>query len=412
MEGERTYTCAICNNTKIEKIGIDATNHLHSEIRNQKEASCKEEGYTGDKYCPDCGTKLSSGNTIAKTENHSWNKGVITKKPTCAETGVKTYTCSICSKTKTENIAKTTKHLHTEIRNKKAATCGETGYTGDTYCTDCGTKISSGKTIAKLTTHTWDDGKVTTEPTCTAKGVRTFTCSICAKTKTASIAATGHQHTEIRKKKDATCGEDGYTGNTYCTDCKKTISYGQTIKKTGNHTWDDGKVTKEPTCTANGVTTFTCIVCKKTKTRSIKATGHSYGEYVVVKEPTTTEKGLKSKTCSACGKVYSVTLAKISSSKTTTKTPTTSSQNARTRKITTKKIKLNRKKLTLKKGKTFKFKVTLTPINSRDRITYVTSNKKVVKVYRNGRIKALKKGKAKITVISGTKKFVCKVTVK
>lgn len=330
VKGERTYTCAICNNTKIEKIGIDATKHLHSEIRNQKEASCKEEGYTGDKYCPDCGTKLSSGNTIAKTENHSWNKGVITKKPTCAETGVKTYTCSICSKTKTENIAKTTKHLHTEIRNKKAATCGETGYTGDTYCTDCGTKISSGKTIAKLTTHTWDEGKVTTEPTCTAKGVRTFTCSICAKTKTASIAATGH----------------------------------------------------------------------------------SYGEYVVVKEPTTTEKGLKSKTCSACGKVYSVTLAKISSSKTTTKTPTTSSQNAQTRKITTKKIKLNRKKLTLKKGKTFKFKVTLTPRNSRDRITYVTSNKKVVKVYRNGRIKALKKGKAKITVISGTKKFVCKVTVK
>ena len=330
VEGERTYTCTICNNTKVEKIGIDATNHLHSEIRNQKEASCKEEGYSGDKYCPDCGTKLSSGNTIAKTENHNWNKGVITKKPTCAETGVKTYTCSICSKTKTEK----------------------------------------------------------------------------------SIAATGHQHTEIRKKKDATCGEDGYTGNTYCTDCKKTISYGQAITKTGNHTWDDGKVTKEPTCTANGVTTFTCIVCKKTKTRSIKATGHSYGEYVVVKEPTTTEKGLKSKTCSACGKVYSVTLAKISSSKTTTKTPTTLSKNAQTSKITTKKIKLNRKKLTLKKGKTFKFKVTLTPINSRDRITYVTSNKKVVKVYRNGRIKALKKGKAKITVISGTKKFVCKVTVK
>ena len=122
VEGERTYTCTICNNTKVEKIGIDATNHLHSEIRNQKEASCKEEGYTGDKYCPDCGTKLSSGNTIAKTENHNWNKGVITKKPTCAETGVKTYTCSICSKTKTENIAKTPKHLHTEIRNKKAAT--------------------------------------------------------------------------------------------------------------------------------------------------------------------------------------------------------------------------------------------------------------------------------------------------
>ena len=301
VEGERTYTCAICNNTKIEKIGIDATNHLHSEIRNQKEASCKEEGYSGDKYCPDCGTKLSSGNTIAKTENHSWNNGVITKEPTCAETGVKTYTCGICNKTRTENIAKTTEHLHTKIRNKKAATCGETGYTGDTYCTDCG----------------------------------------------------------------------------------KRLAYGQTIKKTGNHSWDDGKTTTEPTCTINGITTFTCSVCGKTKTRSIKATGHSYGEYVVVKEPTTTEKGLKSKTCSACGKVYSVTLAKISSSKTTTKTPTSSSKYAQTSKITTKKIKLNRKKLTLKKGKTFKFKVTLTPINSRDRITYVTSNKKVVNYFQN-----------------------------
>ena len=330
VEGEKTYTCAICNNTKIEKIGIDATNHLHSEIRNQKKASCKEEGYSGDKYCPDCGTKLSSGNTIAKTENHSWNNGVITKEPTCAETGVKTYTCGICNKTRTENIAKTTEHLHTEIRNKKAATCGETGYTGDTYCTDCG----------------------------------------------------------------------------------KRLAYGQTIKKTSNHTWDDGKVTKEPTCTANGVTTFTCTTCGKTKTRSIKAAGHSYGEYVVVKEPTSTEKGLKSKTCSVCGKVYSVTLAKTDSSNATIKNTTNSEQNTQTNQYTTKKIKLNRRKLTLKRGKSFKLKVTLTPINSRDKITYVTSNKKVVKVYRNGRIKALKKGKANITVISGNKKVICRVTVK
>ncbi len=412
VEGEKTFTCTICNNTKTEKIDVDATNHLHSEIRNQKEASCKEEGYTGDTYCPDCGIKLSSGNTIAKTENHSWDNGVITKTPSCAQTGVKTYTCGICGKTKTENIAKTTEHLHSEIRNKKAATCGETGYTGDTYCIDCGTKLSSGKTIAKLSTHTWDDGKVTKEPTCTTKGVKTFTCSICAKTKTENIAATGHQHTEIRKKKDATCGEDGYTGNTYCTDCKKTISYGQTITKTNNHSWDDGKATTEPTCTVNGITTFTCSVCGKTKTRSIKATGHSYGEYVIVKEPTSTEKGLKSKTCSVCGKVYSVTLAKTASSKITTTNTTDSEQNTQTDQQTTKKIKLNQRKLTLKKGKSFKLKVTLTPINSRDKITYVTSNKKVVKVYRNGRIKALKKGKANITVISGNKKVTCRVTVK
>ena len=121
--------------------------------------------------------------------------------------------------------------LHTEIRNKKAATCGETGYTGDTYCTDCGTKISSGKTIAKLTTHTWDEGKVTTEPTCTAKGVRTLLVVYVPKPKLRALQQQDISILKSARKKDATCGEDGYTGNTYCTDCKKTISYGQTIKK-------------------------------------------------------------------------------------------------------------------------------------------------------------------------------------
>ncbi len=97
---------------------------------------------------------------------------------------------------------------------------------------------------------------------------------------------------------------------------------------------------------------------------------------MVVKEPTSTEKGLKSKTCSVCGKVYSVTLAKTDSSNANIRNTTNSEQNTQTNQYTTKKIKLNRRKLTLKRGKSFKLKVTLTPINSRDKITYVTSNKK------------------------------------
>ena len=118
------------------------------------------------------------------------------------------------------------------------------------------------------------------------------------------------------------------------------------------------KSTTEPTCTANGVTTFTCIVCGKTKTRSIKATGHSYGEYVVVKEPTSTEKGLKSKTCSAMWKsIFCDTWQKPILLMTNTKTPTNSDYRIhRQISITTKKIKLNRRKLTLKRGKSFKFK--------------------------------------------------------
>ena len=416
-EGIKTFTCTICGDTKTETISKAADKHLHSEIRDKKDATCKDEGYTGDTYCTDCGKKISSGQTIAKTDNHNWNTGEITTSPTCKDTGVKTFTCTICGNTKTETVKKTTKHLHTEIRNKKDATCKDEGYTGDTYCTDCGKKISLCQAVAKTNNHSYDDGKITTAPTCTKKGTKTFTCTVCGNTKTETVKATGHQHTEIRNKKDATCKEKGYTGDTYCTDCGKKISSGKSIAKTETHSYDDGKITTKPTCTKIGKKTFTCTICGNTKTETVKATGHSYGEYKVVKEPTATKDGLKSRTCTVCGKVESVRIAKTTSDKQNTNTSDkNSNQNTNTQTSqktkTTKKIKLNRTKLTLKKGKTFRLKVTLTPINSRDKIIYKTSNKKIVTVSKTGKIKAKRKGKVNITVISGKKKIVCKVTVK
>ena len=416
-EGIKTFTCTICGDTKTETISKAADKHLHSEIRDKKDATCKDEGYTGDTYCTDCGKKISSGQTIVKTDNHNWNTGEITTSPTCKDTGVKTFTCTICGNTKTETVKKTTKHLHTEIRNKKDATCKDEGYTGDTYCTDCGKKISLGQAVAKTNNHSYDDGKITTAPTCTKKGTKTFTCTVCGNTKTETVKATGHQHTEIRNKKDATCKEKGYTGDTYCTDCGKKISSGKSIAKTETHSYDDGKITTKPTCTKRGTKTYTCTICGNTKTETVKATGHSYGEYKVVKKPTATKDGLKSRTCTVCGKVESVRIAKTTSDKQNTNTSDkNSNQNTNTKTSqktkTTKKIKLNRTKLTLKKGKTFRLKVTLTPINSRDKIIYKTSNKKIVTVSKTGKIKAKRKGKVNITVISGKKKIVCKVTVK
>ena len=172
-----------------------------------------------------------------------------------------------------------------------------------------------------------------------------------------------------------------------------------TVHECDNH-WNDGKITTEPTCT-----------------ETVKATGHSYGEYKIVKEPTATKDGLKSRTCTVCEKVESVRIAKTTSDKQNTNTSDkNSNQNTNTQTSqktkTTKKIKLNRTKLTLKKGKTFRLKVTLTPTNSRDKIIYKTSNKKIVTVSKTGKIKAKRKGKVNITVISGKKKIVCKVTVK
>ena len=407
-EGEKTFTCSICGDEKTEK--ISATGHQHAEIRNKKEATCKETGYSGDTWCKDCGKKILSGQTIAKTENHSWDAGKVTTKATCTEEGEKTFTCSICGDEKTEKVS-ATGHQHTEIRNKKEATCKETGYSGDTWCKDCGKKILSGQAIAKTEDHSWNQGEITKEPTCKEEGEKTFTCTICGNTKTEKVSTTDHQHMEIRNQKNPTCKEAGYSGDTYCADCGVKIFSGQTIAKTKNHNWDGGVITTEPTCTERGEKTFTCTICGNTNTKKVNATGHSYGAYKVVKEPTNKRKGLKSKTCSVCGKIVYEAIPKTNFSPTDS-SETNPDQNPQTSQKTTRKIKLNRRKLTLKKGKSFRLKVTLTPADSQDKITYKTSNKKIATVSKTGKIKAKKKGKVKITVISGKKKAVCTVKVK
>ena len=407
-EGEKKFTCSICGDEKTEK--VSATGHQHTEIRNKKEATCKETGYSGDTWCKDCGKKILSGQTIAKTENHSWDAGKVTTKATCTEEGEKKFTCSVCGDEKTEKIS-ATGHQHTEIRNKKEATCKEEGYSGDTWCKDCGKKILSGQAIAKTEDHSWNQGEITKEPTCKEEGEKTFTCSICGNTKTEKVSTTDHQHMEIRNQKNPTCKEAGYSGDTYCADCGVKISSGKTIAKTKNHNWDGGVITTEPTCTERGEKTFTCTICGNTDTKKVNATGHSYGAYKVVKEPTNKRKGLKSKTCSVCGKIVYEAIPKTNFSPTDS-SETNPDQNPQTSQKTTRKIKLNRRKLTLKKGKSFRLKVTLTPADSQDKITYKTSNKKIATVSKTGKIKAKKKGKVKITVISGKKKAVCTVKVK
>ena len=259
--------------------------------------------------------------------------------------------------------------------------------------------------------HHWDQGEIITEATCTEEGEKTFTCSICGNTKTEKVSTTDHQHMEIRNQKNPTCKEAGYSGDTYCADCGVKISSGKTIAKTKNHNWDGGVITTEPTCTERGEKTFTCTICGNTNTKKVNATGHSYGAYKVVKEPTNKRKGLKSKTCSVCGKIVYEAIPKTNFSPTDS-SETNPDQNPQTSQKTTRKIKLNRRKLTLKKGKSFRLKVTLTPADSQDKITYKTSNKKIATVSKTGKIKAKKKGKVKITVISGKKKAVCTVKVK
>ena len=158
-------------------------------------------------------------------------------------------------------------HANTELRNAATATCTADGYTGDTWCTDCNTKISTGNVIP-ATGHAWSQWNVTTEATCTTDGAQTRSCGNCSEIENQTIPATGHQHTEIRAAVAPGCDTEGYSGDTWCTDCNTQISTGTTVAAKG-HSWDEGVVTKEATETENGIKTFTCTVCDATKTEEI-----------------------------------------------------------------------------------------------------------------------------------------------
>lgn len=131
--------------------------HTETEIRNKKDATCTEDGYTGDTCCKACGEIIASGKVI-----HA--KG------------------------------------HTEVIDAAvAATCEKTGLTEGKHCSVCNTVlVKQGVTSAKG--HQWNNGTVSTEPTCTGAGVKTCTCMVCQKTKTEAISPTGHDPIEHEKK--------------------------------------------------------------------------------------------------------------------------------------------------------------------------------------------------------------------
>lgn len=170
------------------------------------------------------------------------------------------------------------KHANTEVRNKKEANCTEDGYTGDVYCTDCGELVTAGTKIDKLE-HEYVP--TVTAPTCTEGGYTTYVCSRCNDTYTGDeTPAAGHKEAAAveENKVDATCGKDGsYDEVVYCSVCKAEISRVQkTIPATGNHTWNDGVVTTEPTEESKGVKTYTCTVCGATKTEEIPELAHTH----------------------------------------------------------------------------------------------------------------------------------------
>lgn len=157
--------CKVCGTVITAQKTIAATGHVHTQIKNARTATCLSEGCTGDKYCKDCGTKVSSSTKISKTGHKLVTDFAVAA--TCTRSGkTQGSHCSVCGKVVTvQRMVLATGHRHTEVRNARAATTSSYGYTGDTYCKDCGAKISNGKVIEKIQSSSSITGDSNNAPT-------------------------------------------------------------------------------------------------------------------------------------------------------------------------------------------------------------------------------------------------------
>ena len=276
-------------------------NHSLTKVINKKDATCTEDGYTGDTVCAICGKEITKGEAIeAKGHIEAIDAAV---EPTCTEPGkTEGKHCSVCNEVLVaQEVIPATGHTEKAVAGKPA-TCTETGLTDGISCSVCGTVIKAQEEIPAKG-HSWNEGEITTSPTCENAGVKTYTCTVCNATKTEAIDATGHTPVEVAEQ-PATCTEAGHTAGTKCSVCDAILSGMEEIPATGHTEVIDAA--KAPTCTETGLTEGKhCSVCNTVLVAQevIPAKGHTEVIDPAV-EPTCTEPGLtEGKHCSVCNEI-------------------------------------------------------------------------------------------------------------
>jgi C1A family cysteine protease/DNA-directed RNA polymerase subunit RPC12/RpoP/predicted aconitase with swiveling domain len=251
-------------------------------------ATCTAAGNSAYWHCPDCGkyfsdaaatTEITLASTVIPALGHTLT-AVAATAATCTEAGNSAYWhCSVCGK-----------------------------YFSDAAAT---TEITLASTVIAALGHNYTSA-ITTAPTCTTAGVRTYTCSRCGDTYTEAIAALGHTLTATAAKA-ATCTEAGNSAYWHCSVCGKyfsdaaattEITLASTVIPALGHSYTSA-VTTAATCTTAGVMTYTCSRCGDTYTEAIPALGHTLTA-TAAKAATCTEAGNSAYWhCSVCGKYFS-----------------------------------------------------------------------------------------------------------
>ena len=399
------------------------------------------------------------------TVEHIEGEWEVVDEPTCTEAGSRERTCIRCMEVLDTEPVDALGHEAGEWEVVEEPTCTEAGSREKT-CIRCEEPMGT-EEIAALG-HKAGEWETVEEATCTEPGKEEQNCEECGELlDTREIPAAGHQAGEWEIVEEASCTEAG-SRERRCTECDEVLDT-EEIPAAG-HKAGAWEVTEEATCTEPGKEEQNCEECGELlNTRKISATGHQFGSYQVVKKATVLAKGIKARTCTLCGKEQTVSLpkltAQISTSKKTLKvkkgakvsfpkvkygqgdsiksyksnkpsiatvdkkgkitgvkpgtaviTVTLASKKKASVTVTvtnpTKKLSVNKKTFSLKEGKSAQLKVTVTPKDSSDKVVYKSSDEKVATVNQKGKITAKKKGTALITITSGSKKIVCRVTVK
>ena len=285
---EEVVYCTVCNEElSRETITVPALGHTEGKPvkENVIAETCTTDGsYDEVVYCTVCNEELSREKITVTAPGHSWDEGKETVAPTCTTKGEALYTCTVCEATKTEDIDELGHDYEAEVTDP---TCTEGGYT--TYvCTRCEDTYVGDETDARGHTEGKPVKENVTAETCTEGGSyeEVVYCAVCGvelSRKEVTVDALGHTEDEPVKENEvpATCTEGGsYEEVVYCAVCKVELSRKTVDVDANGHSWDEGEVTTEPTCTEEGVMTYTCTVCGETKTEAVETAAHPFKDGV------------------------------------------------------------------------------------------------------------------------------------
>lgn len=275
--------CKICGHEVFR--GPETTAPLGHDYEIERvEAGCEEAGHeTG--VCKRCAYEYMEE---FPATGHDWDEWKVVKPAGSYTSGEEQRVCKNDESHVDKRVIPPTAHVHSMSEHpEKAATCTEAGNIHYWSCRSCGGMYSdqSGKnavSAAEVTIpaagHSWNEGVITREPGCTTEGLKELTCTVCEAKSEERIHPTGHSAStededpvwEEQEIREASCSHQGYVLRTLrCRNCSEIMTRLLVPVEKLPHSWDSGKVTKEPTADSEGERIYSCTVCGETRTEAI-----------------------------------------------------------------------------------------------------------------------------------------------